>query len=595
MPAQQTDPSFPGTAYSYRLKVAGGISPYTFALVWGTLPPGLTLDPATGDMSGTPPSGSSGDYTFAVGLTDASLPYVGYAEPQLTINVAAPLTLSTPAALAKGTVAATSTTTIAASGGNGTTIFTLTTGTIPPGITLSSGGILSRTPNSAGTYSFTVKVTDSAGRMATGEFTVTIVPQLLITTTRLPDVLTDHPYSQALAGTGGEGSYSWTLSGSLPAGITFNGATGVISGTPTTPMSQPLTITLTDSGGRSTQQSFTLNVVAPLLITTTTLPDAHVGVAYSQPLLKGGGIARYTYGYSGQLPPGLTLDPATGSIFGTPTTSGFVNFGITLSDGTWPTAQSVTRNLSIRTVIDLPLTVTLTGVGNGMVTGTPAELSCSTGTCNYPVGTGYTLLLHAEPGPGSLFTGWEGVCGGTGDCSILMSGAKSVTATFAIGKTLNVTITGDGVGNSLSQGINCPGGACSHSYPVGESVILLETPSSWALFKGWSGDCSGTTSCTFTMDTAKGVTATFTAAPKAMIGAASYPTLQDAYNVASDKAVIGLLNDVNVGTLTADRNVTVNLGGGNNAGYTAQPGFTQVQGPVFLRSGGVIFERVTVR
>ncbi len=594
MPLQQALPAGPGTAYSDRLKVAGGTLPYLFALAWGSLPIGLNLDPATGIISGTPPVGSDGDYTFAVGVTDAALPYASYAETQLTINVAPPLTISTPAALAKGIVATPYTSTIAVGGGSGTKLFTLLTGTLPPGVTLSTAGILSGTPNSAGTYSFTIKVTDGANRTATGQFTITIVPRLLITTTRLSDAFTAVPYSQTLTGTGGEGGYSWELlSGTLPAGITFNGVTGIISGTAGTPMSLPLTLKLTDSGSRSTQQAFTLNVVAPLSITTTILPDAHVGVAYSQPVLKSGGIAPYSFGYSGQLPPGLALDAATGVISGTPSTSGFVNFGITLSDGTWPTPQNAGRNLSIRSVIDLPLTVNLTG--NGMVTSTPPQVSCATGTCNYPVGTGYTLLLHAEPAPGSLFSGWNGACSGMNDCSILMSAAKSVTATFGSFKTLNVTTAGDGTVNSFSPGINCPGNACSHSYPAGESVTLLETPSSWALFKGWSGDCSGYGTCTFSMDTAKGVLATFAAAPRVMIGAADYPTLQDAYNVASDKAVIQLLNDVNVGTLTADHPVTITVSGGNNAEYTVHSGSTEIQGPVTLRSGTVIFEGVTVR
>ena len=101
--------------------------------------------------------------------------------------------------------------------------------------------------------------------------------------------------------------------------------------------------------------------------------------------------------------------------------------------------------------------------------------------------------------------------------------------------------------------------------------------------------------CTLSMDTAKTVTATFSAAPKVKIGTTDYPTIQAAYDVASDRTVIDLLNDVNVGTLNADKAMTITLSGGHNAGYTAQAGSTELSGPVTLRSGTVIFDSVTVR
>jgi hypothetical protein len=191
LPTQQALPADSGAAYSYRIKVAGGSVPYTFLLAWGDLPPGLALDPVTGIISGTPPAGSNGDYIFAVGVTDSAQPFASYAETQLTINVAPPLTISTPASLAKVTVAAAYTTGIAASGGSGEKIFTVPAGTLPPKITLASAGFLSGTPDTAGTYRFTVTVTNSAQLMATREFTIVIVPQLLITTTRLPDAFTN--------------------------------------------------------------------------------------------------------------------------------------------------------------------------------------------------------------------------------------------------------------------------------------------------------------------------------------------------------------------------------------------------------------------
>jgi uncharacterized repeat protein (TIGR01451 family) len=118
--------------------------------------------------------------------------------------------------------------------------------------------------------------------------------------------------------------------------------------------------------------------------------------------------------------------------------------------------------------------------------------------------------------PGSTFVGWSGAgCSGTADCTVDMTAARSVTATFdllPVTHTLEMTLAGDGGGTVTSDpaGIDC-GSDCSEDYAAGTLVTLSADPDEGSTFTGWSGDCTGTASCVLTMDAARSVTATFTA------------------------------------------------------------------------------------
>jgi hypothetical protein len=122
------------------------------------------------------------------------------------------------------------------------------------------------------------------------------------------------------------------------------------------------------------------------------------------------------------------------------------------------------------------------------------------------------VTLTAAPALGSAFVGWSGSgCSGTSSCTVTMTVARSVTATFSA--TYLLTATKDGVGSgtvtSTPAGISC-GADCSESYISGTMVTLTATPNGGSTFFGWSGGgCSGTGSCTVTMDAAKTVNATF--------------------------------------------------------------------------------------
>ncbi|MBI3802446.1 MAG: hypothetical protein HY282_01620 [Nitrospirae bacterium] len=170
-------------------------------------------------------------------------------------------------------------------------------------------------------------------------------------------------------------------------------------------------------------------------------------------------------------------------------------------------AKSVTATFTLK---PLALSVIKAGTGNGGVTSAPAGIACG-GICSGPFAVGTTVTLTATPADDSTFTGWSGVCSGTGSCVVTMNAAKSVTATFTL-KTFVLTVnkTGNGTVTSAPAGINC-GSTCSATYDINSAVTLTATPEPDLNFTGWSGcDSASGTSCTVTVNATKTVGATFT-------------------------------------------------------------------------------------
>ncbi len=153
---------------------------------------------------------------------------------------------------------------ILAQGGTTPYVFSLDSGSLPPGMSFDEVGLIQGTPTTNGSYTFSIRVTDDIGSFQIKSFTVRVVE--ITTASPLPDAVLSTPYNQALAASGTTGTVIWSLaSGSLPVGLTMS-QDGVISGTPEASGVSNFTVSLLDGGGASCQKAFqlTVTVVAAL-------------------------------------------------------------------------------------------------------------------------------------------------------------------------------------------------------------------------------------------------------------------------------------------------------------------------------------------
>ena len=152
----------------------------------------------------------------------------------------------------------------------------------------------------------------------------------------------------------------------------------------------------------------------------------------------------------------------------------------------------------------------VTVAGGGHVSG--GSIDCPS-TCVANVALNSAVTLSASPSDGYVFTGWTGSCTGTAPtCTVTMTAAAAVTASFTQANVLAVAINGNGAVTGGSGAINCGGGAsiCSANFAAGATVSLVATPALGGTFTGWTGACGGTaTTCTVSMTQSRNVTATF--------------------------------------------------------------------------------------
>ncbi len=355
-PTITTAPALPnGTvdvAYSaVTLAASGGTQPYIWSITLGSLPAGLSLDANTGTITGTPKA--TGASNFTVQAIDAK--GVG-ATKQFSITISGGLTITTAPGLPNGIIGLAYSATLSAAGGTPPYTWSVSIGSLPTGLTLnSSTGAITGPPSSAGSFKFTVQVTDSASVTATKQFTLNVAQTLAISTaSTLPSGAVGTPYSVVLSALGGTPPYTFTIiSGAPPSGLSLNPG-GLISGTPVSTGTSNFTVQVRDSNSVTASQPFNLTVVSGLAITTAPqLPQGAVNSQYSQTIAATGGTAPYTWNLAqGALPPGLSFSVA-GVIAGKPSSTGTFTFAIQVADQVGATS---TKQFTLTIVAGLTIT-----------------------------------------------------------------------------------------------------------------------------------------------------------------------------------------------------------------------------------------------
>ena len=414
-----------GVAYSGALTATGGVTPYTWTISKGTLPPGLSLNGTGGTIGGVPTTPGTSQFTAQVTDADGVA-----ASAALSLKIASATLTITTASIPNAPIGVSYIGILTASGGNPPYTWTLDSGTLPPGLTVTSSGLITGTPaaTSTGSYTFTVRVTDTpvtgaAANSATKSLSLQVVSGgPAITTGTLPNGTVGQAYSATLAATGGTPPYSWSVSAGLPAGLSLS-SSGVLSGTPTTASSSTFTITVTDSQKQTAAQSFSITI-APAVVSSLgiggALSNGTLGVVYAGTVTATGGTPPYTFSVSsGALPGGLSLNASSGAVTGTPTAAGSFTLTITVTDSQ---KQTAAKSFSITIA---PNAVSPLGIGGALSNGTLGVVYA--GTVTATGGTPpYTFSVSSGALPDGLsLNASSGAIGGTP--------AKSGAFTFTVG------------------------------------------------------------------------------------------------------------------------------------------------------------------
>ncbi len=302
-----------GAAYSFGLTADGG-GAQSWSVIAGTFPPGLSLKPS-GAITGTPTT--AGDFTFTVQVQDGAR----VTSKQLTITVLPALTIVTPAA-PPGTVGVAYSLALTATGGAAQS-WSVSVGSLPPGLTLSSAGALSGTPTTAGDFTFTVQVKDGA-RASSKQLTIAVRNALAIAAPIVPKAEVGVELKPVkLVATGGTGAYTWKLERGVPPGLNFDPATAELTGTPTASGRFTLKLSAADGEDRSARVDVVVTISPALTIRTKQLRAARVSRFYSATLARRGGVRPLTWRVvAGRFPVGIRLERATGRIAGVPRHAG---------------------------------------------------------------------------------------------------------------------------------------------------------------------------------------------------------------------------------------------------------------------------------
>jgi hypothetical protein len=345
-----------GTNYLQSLTITGGSGSSICSVTQGALPPGLNMN-SQGGISGLPTT--AGSFTFTVQVADRTDGQVVAQQYAVTINSGA-LAVATASPLPDTPMGVVSIP-LAATGGTLPYKWSVTAGSLPPGVSLSTAGVLTGVATAQGGFTFTATVTDAANATASKSFTIGIVPApLTITTGAAPDGFGQTAYSATVSATGGVPPYKWSAAG-LPQGLGIDSATGIVSGTPGPLGTFQFSVTVTDSVGGSNTKVFAIRVaIAPLQITSVALPNATATIAYTAKLTASGGALPYTWSVTGIIPDGFAV-LSDGTVSGTYPKADTLSFPVRVVDGQGNTAAAL---VGLR-VLPAPLVIAPTALPAG--------------------------------------------------------------------------------------------------------------------------------------------------------------------------------------------------------------------------------------
>ena len=455
-----TPPTLPngvaGVPYSQTISAMPMGGGYTFAVTGGTLPTGLTLM-GDGTLAGTPMA--DGSYTFTVTAMGFS-PFACTGSQTYTVTIGCPTVSLTPATLPNGTAGVAYSQTIGATPPGGNYTFALTSGTLPAGITLASNGTLSGSSTQTGTFNFRVTGTGFGVCSNFRDYQLTIeCTTISVSPASLPGGTVGDAYSQTVSATPA-GAYNYSVtSGAMPPGLSLNAATGAITGMPTTTGSFSFTVSAT-VGACVGSRNYTVTIACSTISFTTSspLPAGSAGVAYSQ-MLNVTPAGSYTFSLvAGSLPGGLTLNPGTGLISGTPATTGTSTFTVKAQG-----ANGCSATQTYTLVIACPA-----------ITVNPATLPSGT------IGTAYSQTVAASPAGGNYT---YAVSSGTLPTGLnlnpstgLLSGTPSANGSFTFtitatgwggctgGRSYTVTVGGGGGCPTVTLPASAPNGSVGQLY-----------------------------------------------------------------------------------------------------------------------------------
>ncbi len=429
-----------GVPYSQQLAATGGQAPFTWSLVGGAQPTGLTLS-AGGVLSGTPSTAAGSPFGFMVRVTDA---LGGTSTQAYVVSIAGAPTITNTSPLQVGEAGvAYLGATLAATGGVPPYAFSVQTGNLD-GLTLNAGtGAITGTPTASGSFAVTFQVTDANTASSTKALTIPVRAAVNITTSSLGSGSVGTAYNQALAATGGQASFTWSLAGgTLPAGLTLSSG-GVISGTPSAGGTfTGIGIQVTDALGGTDAQTYSITIsgAASNTFVTSSDPSSVFGatVTFTATVSSGSGTptGSVTFKDGGTCGSGGTVLDTEALVSGSATTAPVSSLSVSGSPHTILACYGGSGNVSvssgtvIQTVSQAATTTGVTSSANPSVVGQTVTLTATVSAAAPGSGTPTgTVRFQAD---GVNIGGTVTLSGGvaTRNIATLAVGSHTITATY---------------------------------------------------------------------------------------------------------------------------------------------------------------------